>query len=127
MSCISSKNSKPEIAVRSLLHRAGYRFSLHRNNLPGKPDICLPKYNTVIFVHGCYWHRHEGCKKGRSLPATNKSFWKEKFAKTVKRDIKSKIELEKLGWNVLTIWECEIKNKETLEETLLKGLKGIIT
>lgn len=127
MGRISGKDTKPELVVRSFLHRNGYRYRLHRKDLPGKPDLCLPKFKTVIFVHGCYWHRHKGCKKGQSSPATNKSFWKEKFAKTVKRDIKNKIELEKLGWNVLTIWECEIKNKELLEKALLKGLNRFIT
>lgn len=127
MGRISGKDTKPELIARSFLHRKGYRFRLHRKDLPGKPDLCLPKFKTVIFIHGCYWHRHKKCKKGQSSPSTNIEFWKEKFSKTVKRDAKNKRELEKLGWKVLTIWECEIKNKELLEDNLLNPLKRIIT
>ena len=126
MGRISNKDTKPELVVRSFLHRYGYRFRLHRKDLPGKPDICLPKFKVVIFVHGCYWHRHQDCKKGQDLPATNKAFWKEKFARTFKRDLQNRRDLEDRGWKVLTIWECETRNQNLLEERLLKKLRRII-
>lgn len=113
MSKISGKNTKPEIFVRSLLHRMGYRFRLHCP-LPGRPDICLPKYHTVIFVHGCYWHRHKLCKKGQSLPSSNADFWTQKFEDTKNRDQRNYRELKQLGWSVLIVWECELKCPEKL-------------
>lgn len=119
MGRIKGMNTRPEILVRSLLHSKGYRFRLHRNDLPGRPDIVLPKYNTVIFVHGCYWHRHAGCKRGKSMPATNVSFWEKKFDGTVKRDRQAKRMLKKLGWQVLIVWECEIKHPDKLRKKLI--------
>jgi len=107
MSAIKSKNTKPEIAVRKLLHSMGYRFRLHRKDLPGSPDIVLPKYKTVIFVHGCFWHRHENCKYA-SNPKTRKEFWENKFKANVKRDKNNFKELKNLNWKVLVIWECEL-------------------
>lgn len=105
MSRVKNKNTKPEIVVRSLLHQLGFRFRLHRNDLPGTPDITLPKYNTVIFVHGCFWHGHD-CERGR-LPKTNSKFWEAKITKNIQRD-KSNIEaLKEKGWNVIIIWNCE--------------------
>lgn len=89
MSNIKGKDTKPEMIVRSLLHKLGYRFRVHRKDLPGKPDIVLPKYKTVIFVHGCYWHRHKDCSRGKSQPSTNKEFWERKFQGTVERDKKT--------------------------------------
>ena len=109
MSAIKSKNTKPEIAVRKMLHALGYRFRLHRKDLPGSPDIVLPKYKTVIFVHGCFWHRHENCKYA-STPKTRKEFWENKFNENMKRDKNNFKELKKLNWNLLVIWECETKN-----------------
>jgi len=109
MSAIKSKNTKPEIAVRKMLHALGYRFRLHRKDLPGSPDIVLPKYKTVIFVHGCFWHRHENCKFA-STPKTRKEFWENKFNENMKRDKNNFKELKKLNWNLLVIWECETKN-----------------
>ncbi|MFC1608498.1 very short patch repair endonuclease [Candidatus Latescibacterota bacterium] len=108
MSRIQSKNSKPEVAVRSLLHRRGYRFRICTPNLPGKPDIVLKKYKTVIFVHGCFWHRHQGCKKC-TTPSSNVEYWLKKFQRNVARDTKVKTELEGLGWNIIVVWECEVK------------------
>lgn len=108
MSRITGKNTTPELVIRKLLHRAGYRFRLHAAELPGKPDIVLPKYQTVIFVNGCYWHRHKGCSEA-TIPKTRTDFWLEKFRRTVERDKQKQAELEKLGWNVLTVWECELK------------------
>ena len=109
MAAIKSKNTKPEIAVRKMLHALGYRFRLHRKDLPGSPDIVLPKYKTVIFVHGCFWHRHENCKYA-STPKTRKEFWENKFNENMKRDKNNFKELKKLNWNLLVIWECETKN-----------------
>ena len=117
MSAIKSKNTKPEIAVRKLLHSMGYRFRLHRKDLPGSPDIVLPKYKTVIFVHGCFWHRHENCKYA-STPKTRKEFWENKFNCNKKRDQKIQKEIIDLGWKFIIIWECEARNIQPLEEKL---------
>ena len=119
MSAIKSKNTKPEIAVRKLLHSMGYRFRLHRKDLPGSPDIVLPKYKTVIFVHGCFWHRHENCKYA-STPKTRKEFWKKKFQSNIKRDLEIQEKIKNLGWQSVIIWECEIKNNEKLEKLFRK-------
>lgn len=123
MSRIKGKDTEPELIVRSLLHKAGYRFRLHRNDLPGKPDLTLPKYKTVIFVHGCFWHRHEGCKLSY-VPKTRTDFWQKKFASNIRRDKKNIKELEILGWRVITVWECETKNTETIIEKLINSLKA---
>ncbi|QHI68152.1 very short patch repair endonuclease [Tichowtungia aerotolerans] len=109
MSRIKGKDTSPEILVRSMLHRAGYRFRKNVKTLPGKPDIVLPKYRTVIFVHGCFWHRHKGCK-GATTPKTRTDWWQKKFERNIANDKKHTRELRKLGWHVLTIWECELKN-----------------
>jgi len=125
MSRIRSKDSAPEIRVRSFLHRAGYRFRLHDKNLPGSPDIVLRKYRTVIFVHGCYWHRHPGCKQGAYFPKDPKQgtkFWKEKFKNNIKRDHKNTQLLEELGWNVTVIWECQTKSEEILKNCISRFL-----
>jgi len=115
MSRIKGKDTKPELAVRSLLYKMGYRFRVHRKDLPGKPDIVLPKYNTLIFVHGCFWHRHKGCKYTYT-PKSRVRFWKEKFAGTIKRDREHQRQLKELGWEVHVIWECETSVLETLEK-----------
>ena len=119
MSAIKSKNTKPEIAVRKLLHSMGYRFRLHRKDLPGSPDIVLPKYKTVIFVHGCFWHRHENCKYA-SIPKTRKEFWENKFKSNVKRDADIQEKIKNIGWQSVVIWECEIKNILALNNKLQK-------
>ena len=118
MSAIKSKNTKPEIAVRKLLHSMGYRFRLHRKDLPGSPDIVLPKYKTVIFVHGCFWHRHENCKYA-STPKTRKEFWNKKFNDNILRDKKNLEILSSLGWKIIIIWECETKNIENLRDKII--------
>jgi len=110
MSHIHSKDTKPEMAVRSLLHRMGYRFRLHKRELPGCPDIVLPKYNCVIFVHGCFWHLHEGCRDG-TIPKTQHEKWKLKLERNVERDKLHYEELQKMGWKVLVIWECEVEKQ----------------
>ncbi len=120
MGRISGKDTKPELVIRSLLHCNGYRFRLHRKDLPGKPDLCLPKYKTVIFVHGCYWHRHKKCKKGQSSPTTNIEFWKEKFAKTVKRDKKSKTELGKTRLECIDYLGMRNKKQRIIRRKLAK-------
>lgn len=113
MSRIKAKNTKPERVVRSLLHSLGYRFRLHKNSLPGSPDIVLTKYKTVIFVHGCFWHQHEGCSRA-SLPKTNVDYWIPKLERNKRRFEESKKALEDTGWIVCIIWECETKDIEKL-------------
>lgn len=112
MSKIRSKNTKPELLLRSLLHKHGYRFRLHCKDLPSKLDIVLPKYNTVIFVHGCFWHYHKDCKEGKN-PNTNIDFWREKLYKNIERDKRHKKACEDLGWEVLVIWECQIEKESS--------------
>ena len=108
MSRVRGSNTKPEIIVRSLLHRLGYRFRVNRRDLPGKPDIVLAKYQTVAFVHGCFWHRHPGCKRA-SMPATRRDFWIAKLQKNVERDKRDRRELRRAGWQVIVLWECDIR------------------
>ena len=119
MSAIKSKNTKPEIAVRKLLHSMGYRFRLHRKDLPGSPDIVLPKYKTVIFVHGCFWHRHENCKYA-TTPKTRKEFWEKKFRENINRDNLNQANLALKGWKIIIIWECQLKGdiKKLIRESL---------
>ena len=112
MSRITGKNTKPEILLRSLLHREGFRFRLHDERLPGKPDIVLPRYRTVIFVNGCFWHRHKNCKYAYT-PKSRQEFWLNKFEETVRRDQKKQEILNNMGWQVLAVWECELKEDST--------------
>ena len=118
MSAIKSKNTKPEIKVRKVLHSMGYRFRLHSKDLPGSPDIVLPKYKTVIFVHGCFWHRHENCKYA-STPKTRKDFWNKKFKENIKRDSEIQDKIKNLDWRSVVIWECETKNIENLRDKII--------
>ena len=118
MSAIKSKNTKPEIAVRRLLHSMGYRFRLHSKGLPGSPDIVLPKYKTVFFVHGCFWHRHENCKYA-SMPKTRQEFWESKFKANVKRDLEIQEKIKNIGWQSVVIWECELTKIQYLKDTFL--------
>ncbi|MCG7972473.1 MAG: DNA mismatch endonuclease Vsr [Candidatus Thiodiazotropha taylori] len=113
MASVRSKDTKPEMIVRSLVHRLGYRYRLHRKGLPGKPDLVFPGRKAVIFVHGCFWHQHPGCKAA-TIPKTNTEFWKEKLQLNVQRDQHAINELEHAGWNVWVIWECETGNTEAL-------------
>ena len=117
MSRIRSGNTKPERLVRSLMHRMGYRFRLHRKDLPGRPDIVLPGRRTVIMVHGCYWHRHPGCRFAYT-PKSNLAFWQAKFSENVNRDQRQHNQLRELGWTVITVWECETKELTALAERL---------
>jgi DNA mismatch endonuclease (patch repair protein) len=121
MSMIKGKNTKPEIMVRKFLFQNGFRYRVNYSKLPGKPDIVLPRYKTVIFVNGCFWHGHEGCKYF-VIPKTRTDWWLEKINGTIERDRKNISELETLGWEVLTIWECELKPEKrarTLEDLLV--------
>ena len=119
MSRIKGKNTKPEIIVRKMLHQMGYRFRLHRKDLPGCPDIVMPKHKTVIFVHGCFWHRHKSCKYAYT-PKSRVTFWKSKFAETVKRDKQHLKQLKENGWEVFIVWECETKDMDKLKKILDK-------
>lgn len=117
MSRIRGRDTKPEILVRSLLHRIGFRFRLHRRDLPGTPDIVLPKHRAVVFVHGCFWHRHPGCRYAYT-PKSRVDFWTQKFAANVKRDAKTRRALEQAGWQVLVVWECELRDMAVLADRL---------
>jgi len=122
MSQNKGKNTIPEIFVRKLVHSFSYHYRLHRRDLPGCPDIVFPKRKKVIFINGCFWHRHT-CKKGRSMPATRKKFWQQKFKRTIERDKQNYKALKKLGWKVFVIWECQIKKPEKLIGKISKFLK----
>ncbi len=122
MSRVKNRNTKPELVVRSLLHRLGYRFRLHRRTLPGHPDIILPKYRKAIFVHGCFWHGHEGCSRA-TVPETNRRFWEEKIEKNKQRDDRAVAQLAKLGWRSLIVWQCETKDVQKLAERLVRFLE----
>ena len=124
MGRIRSKNTIPEKIVRSLLHRMGYRFRLHKKDLPGKPDIVLTKYRTVFFVHGCFWHRHKSCKDA-SMPKSNIPFWKKKFKSNMDRDKTKTKQLKSRGWKVYVIWACELKNKDKLKRKIKKILSKV--
>jgi len=121
MSRIRAKDTRPELLVRSVVHRLGFRFRLHVRNLPGRPDIVLPKYGTVVFVHGCFWHQHRGCNLAY-VPKTRVRFWRTKFASNVERDQRDVAALRRLGWRVITVWECETDNVELLEKRLRRGI-----
>lgn len=124
MSQIRAQNTVPELAVRSIVHSLGYRFRIHSNKLPGTPDIVLPRLKTVIFVHGCFWHRHSHCSFAYT-PKTRKEFWENKFQRNVLHDQEVTNELTCLGWNVVTVWECELKDLVTLKERLSTALVEI--
>lgn len=113
MRSVKRKDTKPEVAVRSVLHGLGLRFRLHVKKLPGSPDVVLAKHRTVVFVHGCFWHRHEGCRYA-STPKTRQEFWLPKFASNVVRDAKKEAQLKELGWRVVVVWECQTRNKEEM-------------
>lgn len=122
MSQIRSRDTTPEVIVRSILHKAGLRFRLHRKELPGKPDIVLRKHRAVIFVHGCFWHRHPGCKRC-TTPKTNPAYWLPKLQRNADRDKEHIADLKKLGWRVRVVWECELKNRPKLTRNLQTYLR----
>jgi DNA mismatch endonuclease, patch repair protein len=109
---IKSKNTKPEVLLRSLLYGQGYRFRIHRKDLPGKPDLVFAGRRKVIFVHGCFWHQHPGCREGR-LPGTRQEYWQPKLGRNVERDTHHRQQLNEMGWDVLVIWECELAAQRT--------------
>ena len=123
MSHVSGKNTKPEITIRKIAHSLGYRFRLHKKELPGKPDIVFPKYKKVIFINGCFWHGHKNCNRSK-LPTTNIKFWLEKIEGNKKKDKSNYIRLKKLGWDYLVIWQCGItkRNTKILETKISKFL-----
>lgn len=132
MSRIRSKDTQPELALRKALHKQGFRYRLHGAGLPGKPDLVFPRYKTVVFVHGCFWHRHEGCSIA-TTPKSNTQFWTDKFERNVARDIRSQAMLEELGWRVFVVWECELATgararatAETLAQQILSLGRGVV-
>ena len=122
MSRIRGRGTKPEVIVRRIAHRLGFRFRLHRKDLPGRPDMVFPRHRAVIMVHGCFWHRHPGCKHA-SAPKTRESFWKNKLEDNVARDRRNETALRDLGWRVLVIWECETKDSETVADRIESFLR----
>jgi DNA mismatch endonuclease, patch repair protein len=124
MARIRAQNTSPELLVRSMLHRSGYRFRLHRRDLPGSPDIVLPKHNVVVFVHGCFWHRHARCRLA-AMPKSRSEFWRQKFRDNVRRDRRAIAHLTKLGWRVIVIWECETRDSRSLAELIARVLPAV--
>jgi DNA mismatch endonuclease, patch repair protein len=123
MAAVRRADTRPEVVVRRLLHRMGLRFRLQRGDLPGRPDIVLPRRRTIIFVHGCFWHRHPRCKK-TTTPASNRAFWLAKFAQNRKRDRRVQAELQARGWRVLVIWQCQTGDLEQLADRLRSCLEA---
>jgi len=123
MAAVKATDTTPERIVRRLLHAAGYRFRLHRKDLPGKPDIVLPKRRAVIFVHGCFWHQHPNCKHA-ARPTSRRSYWDPKLDRNVARDARNLAALEEAGWRTLVVWECEMRDREALAHRLSAFLEG---
>ncbi len=121
MSHVKGRDTKPEVKVRKLLHGLGYRFRLHRKDLPGRPDIVLPRYRSVVLIHGCFWHGHPGCPRS-ARPTTNIEFWNRKIDGTMARDQAAYAELARLGWAVLVVWECETRDPDALSGRLTRFL-----
>ena len=122
MRAVKRANTAPEIIVRQVLHALGIRFRLHRRDLPGSPDVVLPRFRTVIFVHGCFWHRHPDCRY-TTTPKTRQEYWLPKFAANIERDLRKEAQLQALGWRVLLVWECETKQRGELTLRLRHELK----
>src|SRR5262245_27412163 len=123
MARVKGRDTHPEKAVRCVLHRMGFRFRLHRKNLPGKPDIVLAKHKKIVLVHGCFWHGHKGCKRSMR-PTTNIAFWNRKLSGNENRDRRVRSELKRKGWSVLVIWGCETTNELQIERKLAKFLSS---
>ena len=123
MSRIRGKDTNPEMCVRRLVHSFGYRYRLHVRDVPGCPDLVFPSRRKVIFVHGCFWHRH-GCRKGRSMPSTRSGFWTEKLAKNVERDRRVRRKLRRMGWAVHVVWECQVRDSEEVGARLSAFLEA---
>ena len=122
MSNVRVTDTEPELVVRRFLHRRGFRYRLNAPDLPGRPDVVLPKHRAVIFVNGCFWHRHKGCRSAYT-PKTRKEFWKKKFLENINRDKRSRTALEKDGWRVLIVWECEIRSIDEVQKLLAPFLR----
>lgn len=123
MRAIRSSDTKPEMIVRRLLHRLGWRFRLHDKRLPGTPDIVLPRHRAAIFVHGCFWHQHRGCKHAK-LPKKRQDYWHPKLARTQERDLRAVFDLSSKGWRSLVIWECQTIDKDALAQRLVEFLES---
>ena len=123
MSKIKGKNTKPEMTVRSTLHRMGYRFRIHDKKLPGSPDIVLSRHKKIIFVHGCFWHGHAGCKRA-AMPESNFEFWNKKISRNIERDNSTERELRSFGWQVLIIWQCQTKDPDALRMILRQYMRS---
>jgi DNA mismatch endonuclease, patch repair protein len=121
MRAVRSRNTRPEMRVRQIAHRLGYRFRVHRRDLPGKPDIAFPGRRKAVFVHGCFWHQHGGCRRA-SIPQSNRRFWRTKLARNAARDSEQLAAIKKRGWRTLVVWECEIKDEKRLTARLRKFL-----
>ena len=121
---IRSKDTSPELALRHLIYQLGYRFRLHRKDLPGRPDIVFPGRRKLIFAHGCFWHQHPGCREGR-IPGSRVGYWMPKLNRNQTRDSENQARLEKQGWEVLVVWECDLKNTQSLTKTLRRFLGGL--
>ncbi|PZQ11909.1 MAG: very short patch repair endonuclease [Ancylobacter novellus] len=121
MRAVKSRDTRPEMLVRRTAHALGYRFRLHRKDLPGSPDLVFPRFGTAVFVHGCFWHGHE-CARGSRKPKTNAAYWEAKIARNVARDERAREALEAAGWRVVTLWECELKDRDALAERLSRSL-----
>jgi len=123
MRAVKGRDTKPEMIVRRAAHRLGYRFRLHRKDLPGSPDLAFPSRKVAIFVHGCFWHGHD-CKRGARAPKTNADYWRAKIARNVARDARAEAALEALGWAATIIWECDLKDAGALDKRLRHALGG---
>lgn len=123
MAAIKGKNTKPEMVIRRFLHAEGFRFRLHRKDLPGSPDLVLPRYNLAVFVHGCFWHRHKGCHYA-SFPKTRVDFWDKKFSSNIHRDMKAQQDLLNKGWRVLVIWECGLKHCSNVVDEIVRSVQS---
>lgn len=121
MASVRGRDTAPELAVRRIAHGMGLRFRLHRKDLPGRPDLVFPKHRLAVFVHGCFWHRHKGCRFA-SIPKSRIAFWTEKFAANVARDARQEAALRELGWRVLVIWQCETKDKASVKRKLVESI-----
>jgi DNA mismatch endonuclease, patch repair protein len=127
MASVPTTNSKPEVRLRKELFRLGYRYRLHVKSLPGTPDIVMPKHRSIVFVHGCFWHRHPGCRLS-SIPATRSAFWASKFNANVARDRRNRDALRKLGWNIVIMWQCEVdRSVQIAAERVAKRLSRFMT
>jgi DNA mismatch endonuclease, patch repair protein len=121
MASVHSKDTKPELIVRRLVHRLGYRYRLHRTDLPGAPDLVFPGRRKIIFIHGCFWHGHD-CRAGRKRPKTNEDYWLNKLARNKRRDAEHQTKLRTAGWEVLVLWECQLKDRAALQQALVAFL-----